>query len=78
MGVLSTDIPAKQAFMQLRSALTGSKRSLGESSDSCIVNVLDKTRAIIEELVGARVIALEVLFPKRQAVRPLRVLQDLP
>ena len=53
---------------------TGSERSLGESSYSCIINVLDKARAIIEELVGARIIALEVLFPERQAVRPLRVL----
>ena len=74
MGLLSTDISAKQGIMRLRSVLTGSERLLGESSYSCVVNVLDKARAIIEELIGARIVALEVLFSERQAVRPLRVL----
>ena len=50
--------------MQLQSMLTACEHSLGESSYSCIVNVLDKAWAIIEELVSARIIALEVLFPE--------------
>ena len=51
--------------------------SPGERSYSCIINMGDKARAVIEELVTAGVIALEVLFPKRYAVRPLRIFQNL-
>ena len=53
MGMPSADMPAKQGIMQLRSVFIGSERSPGESSYSCVVNVLDKAWAIVEEPVGA-------------------------
>ena len=58
-------------------ALVQSGSSLGKGGNGCIVNVGDKARAVIEELVTAWVIALKVLFPEWYAVRPLGVLQYL-
>ena len=51
--------------------------SLGKGGNSCIVDVGDKARAVIEKLVTAWVIALKVLFPEWYAIWPLGVLQYL-
>lgn len=49
-------------------------RSLGEGANGCVVDVGDKAGAVIEELVAAGVVALEVLFPEWHSVWPLWVL----
>lgn len=51
--------------------------SLCKRSYCRIINVGHKARAVIEKLVAAGIIALEILFPERYAVRPLWVLKDL-
>ena len=51
--------------------------SPGKRSYCCIINVSHIAWAIIEKLVAAGIVALEVFFPERYAVRPLRILKNL-
>ena len=50
---------------------------LCEGSDGAVINMSDKARLVVEDLVAARVITLEIFIPEGKACRPIRLFKHL-